>query len=165
MLSKVATTIIADSGARQNLATRNWRVGKLIGVLEDKATVAGIEVVTVGERDTSSTCPRCSDKVPKPKGRNFVCLNCGLYAHRDMVGAINIASRSPRGGITVDPARLAITHRRAGRHLPGRTRRDPRRVALEKHGHLIGLWPAVARPVDVGNDVLGESLARDASAA
>jgi hypothetical protein len=60
---------------------------------------------------------------------------------------------------------LAITHRRAGRHLPGRTRRDPRRVALEKRGHLLGLWPAVARPADVDNDAHGESLATDASAA
>jgi hypothetical protein len=82
-----------------------------------------------------------------------------------MVGAINIASRSPRGGINVDPARLAITHRRAGRHLPGRTRRDPRRVALEKRGQLVGLGPAAARPVDVENDGHRESLARDASAA
>jgi IS605 OrfB family transposase len=44
-----------DSGARQNLATRNWRVGRLIGVLEDKAALAGIEVATVDERGTSST--------------------------------------------------------------------------------------------------------------
>jgi IS605 OrfB family transposase len=154
-----------DSGTRQNLATRNWRVGKLIGVLKDKAAVAGIEVATVDERGTSSTCPCCKEKVPKPKGRNFSCRNCGLVAHRDLVGAINIASRSPRGGINVDPQRLAITHRRAGRHLPGRTRRDPRRVALEKRGQLLGLWPAVARPVDVEIDVHGESLARVASAA
>jgi hypothetical protein len=38
-------------------------------------------------------------------------------------------------------------------------------VALEKRGHLLGLWPAVARPVDVEIDVHGESLATDASAA
>jgi IS605 OrfB family transposase len=154
-----------NAGARQNLATRNWRVGQLIGVLKDKAEAAGIEVTTVDERGTSSTCPRCQKKVPKPKGRNFVCPNCSLGAHRDLVGAINIASRSPRGGINVDPTRLAITHRRAGRHLPGRTRRDPRRVALEKRGQLVGLGPAAARPVDVRVDVHWESLAWDASAA
>jgi IS605 OrfB family transposase len=141
-----------DSGVRQNLATRNWRVGQLIAVLQDKAQAAGIEVTTVDERGTSSTCCRCQNKVPKPKGRNFSCPHCALGAHRDMVGAINIASRSPRGGIKVDPTRLAITHRRAGRHLPGRTRRDPRRVALEKRGQPVGLGPAVARPVDVETD-------------
>jgi len=132
---------------------------------KDKAEAAGIEVTTVDERGTSSTCPRCETRVPKPRGRNFFCPHCSLGAHRDLVGAINIASRSPRGGINVDPTRLAITHRRAGRHLPGRTRRDPRRVALEKHGQIMGLGPAVARPVDVQNGVHGESLARDASAA
>jgi IS605 OrfB family transposase len=153
-----------DAGARQNLATRNWRPGQLIAVLKDKAEAAGIEVVLVDERGTSSTCPDCEKRVPKPKGRSFSCSHCGVVAHRDLVGAINIASRSPRGGINVDPQRLAITHRRAGRHLPGRTRRDPRRVALEKRGQLVGLWPAVARP-GTSRDDPGESLARDASAA
>jgi IS605 OrfB family transposase len=154
-----------DAGARQNLATRNWRVGQLIDVLKDKAETAGIEVTTVDERGTSSTCPGCRNTVPKPRGRNFFCPHCRLGAHRDLVGAINIASRSPRGGINVDPTRLAITHRRAGRHLPGRTRRDPRRVALQKRGQLVGLGPAVARPGVVERDDPGESLARDASAA
>jgi IS605 OrfB family transposase len=153
-----------EAGARQNLATRNWRVGQLIDVLYDKAQTAGIEVITVDERGTSSTCCRCGNKVPKPKGRNFSCRHCDLGAHRDLVGASNIASRSPRGGINVDLSRLAITHRRAGRHLPGRTRRDSRRVALEQRGHLLGLGPAVARPVGVETDGHGESLAQDASA-
>jgi len=154
-----------DSGARQNLATRNWRVGQLIEVLVDKAEAAGIDVQLVDERGTSSTCPCCTKRVPKPKGRNFSCPHCGLLAHRDMVGATNIASRSPRGGINVNLSGLAITHRRAGRHLPGRTRRDPRRVALEKRGQLKGLWPAVGRPGDVGDDDPAESLAQVASAA
>ena len=153
-----------DAGARQNLATRNWRPGQLICVLRDKAEAAGIEVILVDERGTSSTCPRCEKRVAKPKGRIFSCPHCRLVAHRDLVGAINIAARSPRGGINVDPARLAITHRRAGRHRPGRTRRDPRRVALEKRGQLVGLGPAVARP-GTSTDDAGESLARDASAA
>jgi len=152
-----------DSGARQNLATRNWRVGQLIGVLRDKAEAAGIGVTLVDERGSSSTCPACAQKVPKPKGPNFSCPHCGLIVHRDLVGAINIAARSPRGGINADPQKLAITHRRAGRHLPGRTRRDPRRVALEKGGQLVGLGPAVARP-GTSRDAPGESLARDASA-
>jgi hypothetical protein len=58
-----------------------------------------------------------------------------------------------------------ITHRRAGRHLPGRTRRDPRRVVLEKRGQLAGLWPAAARPEDAPSGEPGESLAKVASAA
>ena len=100
-------------GSRRWRKYRNWRVGQLIAVLQDKAKAAGIEVITVDD---------------------------------------------------VDPDRLAITHRRAGRHLPGRTRRDPRRVAPEQRGRLGGLGPAVARPGDVENDGSGESLAQDASA-
>jgi IS605 OrfB family transposase len=149
-----------DSGKRQNLAVNNWRPGQLIGALTDKATVAGIEVELVDERGTSSTCPRCWKRVAKPKGRRFSCSHCGLVAHRDVVGAVNIASRGSRGGGTFDPSGLEIMHRRAGRHLPGRTRRDPRRVTMDHHRDLAGPWPAVARPEE-----LGESLAQAASAA
>ncbi len=150
-----------DSGRRQNLAVRNWRVGRLISALSDKAEVAGIAVVLVDERGTSSTCPCCGARVPKPKGRGFTCQNCALWAHRDVVGAANIASRSPRGGIVIDPSGLVITHRRAGRHLPGRARRDPRRVAMSRRGRSVGPWPAVARPADVrGGDRRGVARQR-----
>ena len=148
-----------DAGARQNLATRSWRVGQLIAALSDKAEVAGIDVVVVDERGTSSTCPRCARRVPKPKGRGFSCPHCHLRAHRDVVGAANIASRSPRGGSVIDPSGLVTMHRRAGRNLPGRTRRDPRRVAMAKRPRAVDPWPAVARPDDLRDDVVGESLA------
>ena len=169
---RIGTLVVGDprgllnheAGARQNLAVRNWRVGQLIDVLSDKAEVTGIDVEIVDERGTTSKCPRCRVKVPKPRGRNFSCPHCPLRAHRDIVGALNITSKSLRGGINVDLDGLAIMHRRAGRHLPGRTRRDPRRVALQKRGQLVGLWPAVARSGDV-QDVPGESLAQDAPAA
>jgi len=150
----------ADAGRRQNLAVNNWRPGQAIAALSDKAELAGIAVELVNERGTSSTCPSCRAKVAKPRGRRFCCAACGLVAHRDVVGAANIASRGTRGGEPFDPSGLEIMHRRAGRHLPGRTRRDPRRVAMEHHRGLVGPWPAVARP-----EHLGESLDRDASAA
>jgi transposase len=150
----------ADAGKRQNLALANWRPGQAIRALFDKAALAGISLELVNERGTSSTCPRCGAKVAKPKGRRFSCGACGLKAHRDVVGAANIASRGTRGGGTFDPAGLKIMHRRAGRHLPDRTRRDPRRVAMERHRGAVGLWPAVARP-----ECFGESLDHDAGAA
>jgi len=149
-----------DTGKRQNLAVSNWRPGQAIAVLTDKAALAGITVELVNERGTSSTCPNCRTKVAKPKGRRFSCAACGLVAHRDVVGATNIASRGTRGGEPFDPSGLEIMHRRAGRHLPGRTRRDPRRVRMDHHRHSAGPWPAVARP-----ECLGESLDRDASTA
>jgi len=151
-----------DSGARQNLALRNWKLGHLISTLRDKAEMAGIAVVLVDERGTSSTCPRCSAPVTKPKGRRFACPRCELRAHRDVVGAANIASRSPRGAIDIDLSGLVVMHRRAGRHLPGRARRDPRRVAMQRHGRVSGLWPAVARPAETPDGTDRESLARGA---
>src|SRR5437660_6714346 len=57
-----------EAGRRQNLRLRNWRRGHLIGALKDKAELAGILVVEVDERGSSSTCPRCQRKVPKPRG-------------------------------------------------------------------------------------------------
>jgi len=150
-----------DSGRRQNLAVNNWRPGQMIAALADKAALAGIDVELVDERGTSSTCPRCGAKVAKPKGRTFQCGTCKLVAHRDLVGATNIAPRGSRGGDTFDLSGLEIMHRRAGRHLPGRTRRDPRRVSMDNHRReRVDLWPAVAR-----SETIGESLGRVVSAA
>lgn len=133
----------------------------MIAALADKATLAGIAIELVDERGTSSTCPRCRAKVPKPKGRTFHCPACTLVAHRDLVGAANIAPRGSRGGESFDLTGLEIMHRQAGRHLPGRTRRDPRRISMDKHRRdAVDLWPAVARP-----EALGESLGPVASAA
>ena len=87
-----------NAGRRQNLAVRNWRPGQMIAALADKAALAGIAVELVDERGTSSTCPRCGAKVAKPKGRTFFCGTCKLAAHRDVVGAANIAPRGSRGG-------------------------------------------------------------------
>jgi transposase len=126
------------AGRRHNLALRSWRPAHLLAVLRDKAEVAGIAIALVDERGTSSTCPQCSARTTKPKGRVFACVRCGHSEHRDVVGARNIAAKGC--GSTSAPA--LVTHRRAGRHMPGRTRRDPRRVRMDNRS---GLWPAVAR--------------------
>ena len=109
-----------DAGPRQNLRLRTWRRTHLIGALKDKAELAGIRVVEVDERGTSSTCLLCRQKVPKPRGRTFRCSFCGFSGHRDLVGAANIAARG--GGVICGNPR--IEHRRVG--APP-TRRDRRR--------------------------------------
>jgi transposase len=98
-----------DAGKRQNLRLRQWRRTHLMRCLLDKAEVAGIRVVRVDERGTSSTCPECGLRVAKPKGRAFSCPHCGHAGHRDLIAARNIAGRS--GGSTSSP--LLVTHRRA----------------------------------------------------
>jgi IS605 OrfB family transposase len=149
------------AGRRHNKRLRDWRIGHLIRCLKDKAEQAGITLVLVDERGTSSTCPACRRCVPKPKNRNFTCTYCGFCGHRDIVGGANIASRTPGSGtITArepNPFPVLITHRRAGRHLPGagRSRRDPRR--RPHHGTAPGS-PGRPRPAPPK----GESLANTA---
>ena len=153
---KIGTLAVGDprgvldlkAGRRHNQRTRDWRVGCLIRVLADKAEAAGITVALVDERGTSSTCPSCARRIPKPAGRNLRCPHCGHQGHRDLVAAASIAARAPGGGtIPATPHGAGITHRRAGRHLPGvhPARRDPRRRPPVRPAHR-GTWPAPARP-------------------
>ena len=157
---KIGTLAVGDprgvlhlkAGRRHNQRTRDWRIGHLIRVLSDKAQAAGITVHLVDERGTSSTCPSCARRVPKPAGRNFTCPHCGHQGHRNLVAAASIAARAPGGGtIPATPHGAGITHRRAGRHLPGvhPARRDPRRRPSSRpapRGHLAGTGPPRTPP-------------------
>ncbi|MEU5727040.1 zinc ribbon domain-containing protein [Micromonospora sp. NPDC047738] len=49
---------------------------------------------------TSSTCPACLRRVPKPRGRALVCPHCQFSGHRDLIVAAIIATRTPGGGPT-----------------------------------------------------------------
>jgi putative transposase len=120
-----------DVGRVQNLRLRQWRRTHLLGALRDKAERAGIRVRLVDERGSSSTCPVCRRRVPKPKSRRFRCPQCGLQGHRDLVGAHNIAAKHGGGHTSMGPP-LLVEHRRAGvvparrdrrRHLHDRRRR------------------------------------------
>jgi IS605 OrfB family transposase len=120
-----------DVGRVQNLRLRQWRRTHLLGALRDKAERAGIVVRLVDERGSSSTCPVCHRRVPKPKGRRFGCPHCQYLRHRDLVGAHNIAAKAG-GGYTGTAVSVLVEHRRAGivpvrrdrrRHLHDRRRR------------------------------------------
>jgi putative transposase len=119
-----------DAGRRHNQRTRDWRIGHLITVLADKAEAAGISLTLVDERGTSSTCPACRARIPKPPGRVLACPGCQVTGHRDLSAAASIAARAG-GGTTPAIIPASVTHRRAGAHLPGvaPSRRDPRRRA------------------------------------
>jgi hypothetical protein len=140
------------AGRRHNLRLRQWQVGRLIAILTDKATLAGITVHLVDERGTSSTCPTCRRRIGKPRGRTLTCPHCATSGHRDLVAAATIATRLPGGASTTSGGDvclpLVVTHRRAGRHLPGvgTARRDPRRHHRPGGAGAGVGWPAVARP-------------------
>jgi IS605 OrfB family transposase len=131
-----------DVGRVQNWRLRQWRRTHLLQALQDKAERVGIRVRLVDERGTSSTCPACHQRVPKPSGRRFRCPNCGLQGHRDLVGAANIAARAGGGPTSVGLPTL-VEHRRAG---PVPARRDRRRHLHDQRrrrsclasGHLPG---------------------------
>ena len=145
-----------NAGPWHNQRLRSWRIGHLIRVLADKAEAAAITLTLVDERGTSSTCPACARRVPKPAGRTFTCPHCGHTGHRDLVAAASIAARNGGGTIPATHNAAGITHRRAGTHLPGvhPARRDPRRA-------LIAARPRVpaAPPPRPPRTAAGESLA------
>jgi putative transposase len=127
-----------DVGRVQNLRLRQWRRTHLLGALRDKAERSGIVVRLVDERGSSSTCPVCHRRVPKPKGRRFRCPHCGFQGHRDLVGACNIAAKAGGGRTSMGPP-LLVEHRRAGVVPARRDRRrhlhDQRRRSCPAPGH------------------------------
>jgi len=58
-----------------------------------KAIEYGVPVIIVDPRNTSSTCPRCGEKLVYIH-RLAVCKKCGFKADRDSVGAMNIWLRA-----------------------------------------------------------------------
>jgi hypothetical protein len=74
---------------KNNRSLNSWSFYRLTKFIEYKAALAGILVIRVDPYKTSQRCPSCGE-AHKAKDRKYVC-ECGFYAHRDVVGAINIA--------------------------------------------------------------------------
>jgi putative transposase len=89
-----------------------WSHGTVRQYITYKAHAAGIQVELIDEHHTSKTCPRCGRR-HKPRGRVVRCPVCGLVAHRDAVGAVNILSRKVHGELAkmVPPPLQATTYR------------------------------------------------------
>ncbi len=75
-----------------------WSFRYIIHRLITTAENFGIKVKLVKESYTSSVCPRCGSTNAYKHGRLLKCLNCGLEAHRDVVGVLNIAHLSAMTG-------------------------------------------------------------------
>ena len=141
-----------DVGRVQNLRLRQWRRTHLLRALRDKAELAGIWVRLVDERGSSSTCPACRRRVPKPRGRRFGCPHCAFMGHRDLVGARNIAAKHG-GGPTSPALPVLVEHRRVG-VVPAR--RDRRRHRYDQRRHrscLASGLPAAAAAVSRSPDL------------
>ncbi len=76
---------------RTNTMTHNfWSHRFLVQRILNQAEEFGINVELVDERGTSSSCLRCNSQQVIRRGRLLACRACGLEAHRDTVGAVNI---------------------------------------------------------------------------
>jgi putative transposase len=106
-----------------------WPHGKMRAYITYKAQAEGIIVGLVDEHDTSKTCPRCGRQY-KPRGRVYRCSKCGLVAHRDVVGSVNILSRKLHGELAkIVPPPLAATKYRYPSWTGKRSRLDTAELA------------------------------------
>ena len=80
-----------DWGAKSNQWLHRWAFGEFARQIEYKAEEAGMGVVKISERGTSSVCPFCGSSriVRKPRGL-LTCRDCGVAVNSDLAGAANI---------------------------------------------------------------------------
>ena len=96
--------------ARKNNRMKNtWSFYQLTLFITYKAARAGIRIEKVDPAYTSKECPACTHR-NTAQDRTYVCVECGWYGHRDMVGAINISRRT---GVSGDRIRATRATRSA----------------------------------------------------
>jgi len=88
-------------GIRQRIKTskknrrmlHNWNFRQLISFLTYKAKLAGIPLVAVDPRGTSTTCLKCGsfNRRNRKSQSIFKCKSCGYTLNADLVGARNIS--------------------------------------------------------------------------
>lgn len=77
---------------KNNRSLNSWSFYRLTKYIAYKASLAGIHLIYVDPYKTSQRCPTCGSE-HKAKDRRYEC-ECGFHAHRDIVGAINIAKNA-----------------------------------------------------------------------
>jgi len=108
-----------------------WSFKWIVQRLKEKAEEYGIEVKEVSEHKTSSICPRCGSDRAVKRGRLFKCLNCGLEAHRDAVGVVNMGTLH-NGGMPIGVVAHPLLLRWSGcRWEPRRAMNTQRMKTLE----------------------------------
>jgi putative transposase len=78
------------NGKANTMINNFWSFSYIVRRFKKKAEEYGIEVEEVSEYKTSSKCPYCGSENVTNRGRLFKCYDCGLEAHRDAVGVLNI---------------------------------------------------------------------------
>lgn len=98
-----------DWGDRGNQRLHAWPFSRIIKLLTYKAALAGIRVVKMSERNTSTTCPVCGKRVKAARICRGLFLHCGYAFNADIVGAYNILQRYLRENEAVSiPLRAGV---------------------------------------------------------
>jgi len=85
-------------GKRMNRRLHTLPYRRLQSYIEYKAKLAGLPVVYVNPRGTSSLCPICGGKLASNGHRLLKCRKCGCEKDRDVVACLNLLERNPRCG-------------------------------------------------------------------
>lgn len=86
---------VKGKGKRLNRIVSNMPYHRLTKMIEYKAMLVGIPVITTSEAYTSITCHVCGCEGKRKTQGLFVCPHCGEY-NADLNGAINIAKKFER---------------------------------------------------------------------
>ncbi|ACB07602.1 RNA-guided endonuclease InsQ/TnpB family protein [Candidatus Korarchaeum cryptofilum] len=98
-----------------------WSFRKLQRIVEYKAKLAGLNVVYVEARGTSSLCPICGERL-SPNGHRRLKCRCGLEEDRDVVAVKNLLRkyRMDVGASSVHPEGPPMTTERDEEYEGGR---------------------------------------------
>lgn len=89
-----------NGGRKSNTMVHNfWSHRYLAQHIREVAEEYGVSVEVVSERGTSSRCPWCGSEEVVKRGRLLKCKGCGIEAHRDVAGALNIGAVRNRGHV------------------------------------------------------------------
>ena len=112
---------VKGKGKRLSRIVSSMPYHRLTKMIEYKATLVGIPVITTSEACTSKTCHICGCEGRRKTQGLFICPHCGDY-NADLNGAINIAKKFERslGYMPLDGAacELALNHAEESMEAP-----------------------------------------------
>lgn len=89
-MAEPGRNVAAKAGLNRSILDAGW--GVFLKILAAKAESAGRTVIAVDPANTSRTCPECGHCCAENRvsQAEFRCVRCGLNAHADLVGAVNV---------------------------------------------------------------------------
>jgi putative transposase len=89
-LAEPGRNVAAKVGLNRSILDAGW--GVFLSILAAKAESAGRIVIAVDPANTSRTCPECGHCAAENRVTQavFRCVRCGMEAHADLVGAVNV---------------------------------------------------------------------------